>query len=139
MTVNYYAHKADGMRFGLAICFTVAAAGLAPASLLAVTATGHGKQHPCRVVGGDKLPASAGGSDAICAAITRAVAARAPHARFSAEVKVMTPSLLSTSLVVDGRALPEQKFAVMDSDLNTHSIERFAQSIAAVVAQAIRP
>jgi len=127
------------MRFGLAICFTIAVAGLAPASLLAVTASSHREQLPCRVIGGAKLPASAGGPDALCAAIKHAVAARAPNARFSAEVKVMTPSLLSTSLVVDGRALPEQKFAVMDSDLNKGSIERFAQSIAAVIAQAIKP
>ena len=47
--------------------------------------------------------------------------------------------MLATRLMVNGRALAEQKFAVMDDNLNKGSIERFAQSIAAAVAKAIRP
>jgi hypothetical protein len=42
-------------------------------------------------------------------------------------------------LTVNGRILPEQKFAVMDRDLNPQSIERFAQSLAAVVAKTAKP
>ena len=45
---------------------------------------------PCRVIGGEKLPAEAGGADAICAAVQRAVAARAPGVRYSAEVRVLS-------------------------------------------------
>jgi hypothetical protein len=123
------------MRFELATCFMVATAGLAPASLLAVTAPSQRELNPCRVIGGEKLPEGTGGPDAICAAIKRAVAARTPNARFTAEVRVLTPSMLATALTVNGRALAEQKFAVMDRNLNKGAIERFAQSIAAAVAR----
>jgi hypothetical protein len=41
-------------------------------------------------------------------------------------------------LVVNGRTLPEQKFAVMDRELNSTSIERFADSLADQVAEAAR-
>jgi hypothetical protein len=41
--------------------------------------------------------------------------------------------------VVNGRTLPEQKFAVMDRDLNPASIQRFAQSLATEVAKAEKP
>jgi len=51
-------------------------------------------------------------------------------------VRVLRPSMLATMLIVEGKALPEQKFAVMDRNLNTRSIERFAQSIATKVAEA---
>jgi len=90
----------------------------------------------CAVVGGDKLPAESGGADALCAAIRNALAKEAPNARVTVEVRVLTPSTLATMLVVEGRALPEQKFAVMDRNLNPRSIERFAQSIATKVAEA---
>ena len=90
----------------------------------------------CAVVGGDKLPAESGGADALCNAIRNALAKEAPKARVTVEVRVLTPSTLATMLVVEGRALPEQKFAVMDRNLNPRSIERFAQSIATKVAEA---
>lgn len=93
----------------------------------------------CRVTGGEKLPAATGGAKAVCAAVERAVATRAPNARYTAEVKVLTPSRLSTSLVVDGRTLPEQNFAVTDRELGEGSIRRFANSIAAEVAKAAKP
>lgn len=107
----------------------------AVASAPAMSAPAHGQ---CRVVGAAKLPASAGGADAICAAIGRAVAERAPNVRFSAQVKVVKPSLLATTLVVNGRTLPEQKFAVMDRELGAASIKRFAESIAMEVAKAAK-
>lgn len=116
----------------------VAAAGLAPANALAVSAPGPHEQHPCTVVGAEKLPVEAGGAEAICAAIVHAVAVRAPNVHFTAEVKVLKPSMLATRLTVNGRALAEQRFAVMDSNLSTSSIERFAQSIAAAVAKAVK-
>ncbi|MEA3058271.1 MAG: hypothetical protein QOF34_1086, partial [Sphingomonadales bacterium] len=60
-------------------------------------------QRPCRVSGADKLPAQAGGADAICAAIERAVAAGAPNVRYSADVRVLSKSSLAATLVVSGR------------------------------------
>jgi len=115
----------------------VAAAGLGPSSAWAMSAPGHREANSCRVVGGEKLPGSAGGPDAICAAINRAVAARTPNVHFAAEVRVVRPSMLATRLTVNGRALAEKTFAVMDGDLDTGSIERFAQSIAAAVEKAV--
>ena len=38
----------------------------------------------CRVTGAEKLPADSGGAAAICAAVERAVAAKAPDLRYSA-------------------------------------------------------
>jgi hypothetical protein len=93
----------------------------------------------CRVVAGEKLTAGSGGAGAICTAVEKAVAATAPNAHYSAEVTVLSPSRLSASLIVDGRTLSEQKFAVMDRNLNPASIQRFAQSLAAEVAKAAKP
>jgi hypothetical protein len=115
------------------------AAGIMPASAIAMSAPTQEHEHHCRVIGGEKLPAASGGAKAICAAIEQAVAARAPNVRFSAEVKVLRPSMLATTVVVNGRSLPEQKFAVMDRDLNGGSIRRFANSIATTVAKAAKP
>jgi len=103
-----------------------------------MTVSSRDEHNLCIVRGGEKLPVDAGSPESICAAIKRAVAARTPNARFTAVVKVLTPSQLATTLVVDGRPLPEQRFAVMDRNLNKGSIERFAQSIAAAVAEAVK-
>jgi hypothetical protein len=92
----------------------------------------------CQVVGGDKLLASSGGSATVCAEIERAIAASAPNAQYSIEVKVLSTSRLAASVMVDGHALPEQNFAIMDSDLNAGAIQRFAASLAKVVAHAAR-
>src|SRR6184192_2609877 len=72
----------------------------------------------CSVVSGEKLPAGLGGGPGICEAVERAIATAAPGARYSAEVRVLSSTRLAAILVVNGRALPEQKFAVMDSELN---------------------
>lgn len=88
--------------------------------------------HPvvCHVIGGDKLPASAGTPDSICDAILSAAAAHAPHARFSVEVRVLGQSALAATLTTaDGKTLPEQKFASSDRLLNPDSIEFFAKSL----------
>ena len=92
----------------------------------------------CHVVAGEKL-AGSGGTSAICAAVEKAIAAKAPNANYSAQVRVLSPSRLSALLIVDGHTLPEQKFAVMDRDLNPGSIQRFAESLAAEVAKAAKP
>ena len=92
----------------------------------------------CSVVSGEKLTAGFGGGQAICEAVERAIAAAAPGARYSAEVTVLSSTRLAALVIVNGRALPEQKFAIVDSDLNAGSIRRFAQSIATRVAEAAK-
>ena len=104
-----------------------------PASAAVVNAPGR-----CRVVAGEKILASPGGADALCNEIQRAVAAAAPRARYSAEVKALSPSRLAATLVVNGKALPEQNFAVMDRNLSTASIREFADSLAQEVATAAK-
>jgi hypothetical protein len=86
-------------------------------------------------VGGDKLPADSGGPGALCAAIERAVAERAPGVAFSAEVRVLSQSRLVASLTREGQKLPEQNFASMDRDLSINSFERFAEALAEQVAK----
>ena len=91
----------------------------------------------CRVVGGDKLPASSGGSEALCAAITRAAAAEVPARKFSVEVRVLGPSSLAATLTTaEGKKLPEQKMAISDRSLTKGSLERFAKAIVGQLAHA---
>jgi hypothetical protein len=104
-----------------------------------MSAAGKEAQRSCRVVAGEKLLAGAGGADALCAQVKKAIAAAAPKARYAAKVTVMPRSRLSTSLVVNGRALPDQKYAVMDSELGPETIQRFAEGIATAVADAAKP
>lgn len=93
-----------------------------------------GSSH-CRVIAGEKLLAEQNGPASICTEIERAIAAGAPRVRYSVEVKVLSKSRLAASVVVNGRALPEQNFAIMDSDLNAGAIQRFAASLARIVAE----
>ena len=90
----------------------------------------------CRVVGGEKLPEGAGGTSGICRSIEHAIAAQAPNASYSAEVHVLSRSRLTATLVVNGRTLPLQNFAVMDRGFSASSIEHFANGLAAEVAKA---
>jgi hypothetical protein len=46
--------------------------------------------------------------------------------------------MLAATPVVNGRTLAAQKFAVNDADLDTKSIQRFAQSVAVAVANAAK-
>lgn len=115
----------------------VATAVALPAWGSAMTVSGRDGAGACHVNGGDKLP-SAVGSDSLCAAVTRAIAAQAPNARFAVEVTVVNPAMLRATLTVDGHMLPAQSFAVMDRNLDSASIDRFANAVAAAVAQAAR-
>lgn len=90
----------------------------------------------CRVVGADKLPASSGGAEAICAAVERAVAAQAPRLRYAAELRVLSRSAMAADVEANGRKLPELKLSVSDRELNPLAIGHFAESIAAALAQA---
>jgi hypothetical protein len=123
------------MRGGFA-AFIFLLSALGPTSAGAMN-TGSRPISRCRIVDGHKLPASSGGSSTVCAEIERAIAATAPNAQYSVEVKV-SKSRLSATLVVDGHALPEQHFAIMDSELDAGAIQRFAASLARAVAGAAK-
>ena len=101
-------------------------AALAPACGAPMSASAGQSGGRCVVESALKLPAASGGADAICREIERAVAAAAPTTRYMAKVTVVSVSRLSAVLIVNGRSLPEQNFAVMDRELNPGSIRRFA-------------
>jgi hypothetical protein len=92
----------------------------------------------CSVLAGEKLPPASGGAQGLCEAIERAIGEAAPHVAYRAEITVISPARLSAKLVVDGRTLPEQKYAIMDRELNPSAIERFANSLAKAVAKAAK-
>ena len=106
--------------------------GLAFASGSAGTMNDPGRAPPrCLVIGGEKLPPASGGSEALCAAIEQAVLARAPGVAFSAEVRVVSSSMLVATLTTaGGRKLSEQRYAVMDRAITKSSFQRFAEAIA---------
>jgi hypothetical protein len=107
------------------------------ASLGAAAMTGGQKVHGhCRIVTGEKYLKAPVASSTICAEIERAIAAKAPKASFTADVKVLSPARLAATLVVDGHTLPEHKFAVMDSDLSPEAVQRFARSLAIAASEA---
>lgn len=93
----------------------------------------------CTVVGGEKLPSAAGSAEMLCASVESAVASLVPDARYSAKITVVSKSMLATALQVNGRALPERRFAVTDRDLNAASVKKFAERIAAEVAKVLKP
>ena len=88
----------------------------------------------CHVVGGGKS-VDAG---AICGEIERAITAQRPKVQYTAEVRVLSPSRLAATLIVNGRTLPVQNFAVMDGKLGTGSIARFASALARAVVEATK-
>lgn len=92
-------------------------------------------QGHCTVVGSEKLPVSSG---LICNEIDRAIALRTPNVRYSVEIRVISDARLTARLIVEGRSLPLQNFAVMDGKLNEGTTKRFATSLAAVVAEAAK-
>ena len=94
-------------------------------------------QGQCQIIGGNKLPASVG-PNAICVEVARAMTRLAPAARYNISVQVLSSTRLSAALVVNGRALPAQNFAVMDRELNPGSIRRFAESLAGEAAKAAK-
>ena len=93
------------------------------------------QNRPCRVVNGEKLPPESGGATALCSAIEQAMASRAPKVRYTAEVRVLSKSALAAVVVANGKALPEQQFAVSDRNLNPSSVKRFAEGLADEVAK----
>ena len=116
-----------------AIFALAAVAGAEPASGFGMSNQGPGH---CRVLGAEKLPSAAGNGDDLCAAIERAVAEKAPKVRYTAEIRVISPSRLAAMLIVNGRSLPEQKFAVSDRNLCSKSIQRFADALALEISKA---
>ena len=90
----------------------------------------------CRVTAGSKLSADL--NTAICSEVKRAVAAAIPNTPFSVEVTAMSTSRLAADMKVNGKALPQQNFAVMDSQIDRNSIRRFAQSLGEIAKAAKR-
>ena len=116
--------------------FAVAALALAASAQAACAMSAPSSAAECRVTGGDKLPADTGGADALCAAIKKAVAAKIPGVGFTAEVKIVSDWKMGATIwTADGRRLPEQRHVVMDAKLNRTSFERFANVLAAKVAE----
>jgi hypothetical protein len=110
--------------------------------LATITASGHAaamsSSGHCTVLAGEKLPPASGGAQQLCDIIERAIGTAAPRAAYRAEITVISPARLSATLVVNGRPLPKQKFAIMDRQLNRGAIERFAHSLAEQVAKATK-
>lgn len=129
-------YSATAMR-GRIASFLLFLAAAVPAGAGAVSMSGGPAAH-CRVVTGEQFLTGAVSGNIVCSEIERAIAAVAPHARYSAEVKAMPRARLSARLVVSGRTLPEQNFAVMDRELDLGSIRRFAEALAAEVAKAAK-
>lgn len=119
-----------------ATCLLAGAAAASATGACAMSAPEQQRDTHCSVTGSEKLPAEAGGADAICNAIERALAARAPNIQYVVEVRVRSASMMAATLIVGGRTLPDQNFAVMDRNLNRGSIERFARAIADALAEA---
>lgn len=92
----------------------------------------------CEVVGGEKAFARAGGSASLCARVERSIATHAPAANARVQIKVLPRSRLVATLVVNGHALPDQNFAVMDGGFDEGSLDRFAESLGATVAKAAK-
>ena len=91
----------------------------------------------CEVIGADKLPAEAGGSDALCAAIVEAAAAQGVGSNAHVAIRVLSPSgVAAVATTADGKALPEQRMASSDRPLTQGAFERFAIAIAAQLAGA---
>ncbi len=103
-----------------------------------MTKATHAAQRHCEVVGGEKLLARAGGATGLCARVESAILKQAPAANVRALIKVLPRSRFSAALVVNGQALPDQNFAVMDGEVNEGALERFAQSLGAAAAQAAK-
>lgn len=94
------------------------------------------RDRSCRVLNGEKLPPESGGANAVCSAIQQAIAAKAPTVRYTAEVRILSKSGLTVSVIANGKKLPDQNMSVMDRNLNPWAIQRFAEGLAEVVAEA---
>jgi hypothetical protein len=117
------------MRGGVGYFTLLLAALCVPASAGAMSAPGK-SAHLCRVIGGEKWLAGAGGPDALCGEIRRAMAAAIPGQAYDVQVRLLSPSRAAATLTVNGHALSGQHFAIMDSDFTGPSLREFAQSLA---------
>jgi len=99
----------------------------------AVSSTGR-----CTILAGEKLPALSGGPEALCSEVERAISAAAPDVPYKVEITVVSPARLAAVLVVKGRKLPEQKFAIVDREFSPSSLQRFARALAAEVVKAAK-
>lgn len=126
------------MRGSCGVFIMFVAAMAAPACSAPMSTPAPGAHNGCHVADAAKLPAAAGGAQAVCREIERAIAAASPTTRYSADIAVRSSSRLSAVLVVNGRTLPEQNFAVSDRELNPESIRRFAEALASEVAKAAK-
>jgi hypothetical protein len=109
---------------GTQLAATIVLSGAVAMSAHAAPASGR-----CSVVAGEKL-APGSGANGICAEVERAMAAALPGVRYTAEVKVISPSRLTATMVVKGHKLPEQHFATMDRNLTPGAVRRFARALA---------
>ncbi len=88
----------------------------------------------CQVSGAQKLPAEAGGADALCAAVGQALAKVSPKPQ-TVELSVLSPFMISATVVMaDGRRLPAVKVGSADRPLGARAIRMLADGIAAQVA-----
>ena len=114
------------------------AGGFVPGGASALNAPNDLPHGRCELLGSDKLRQAVPTSSGICEEVERAIAARAPGARYQATVTLMSASRIAAKLVVNGHTLPIQNFAVMDANLSDASIKRFAAAVAAAVFEASR-
>lgn len=88
----------------------------------------------CTVEGAEKLPRELGGSDGVCATITRALAAKGIDAESaSVTVEVKSDSIMSATATIAGRAFPAQTVGVSDRSLNPRAVEMLAAAVAGQV------
>ena len=118
------------MRGRIAHLGIAVSAMLAGGSATAMAATSKASLGQCRITAGSKLPADL--NKALCDEVKREIAKAVPGSRFDAELTVVSTSRLAAKLIVDGKALPQQNFAVMDRQLSIDSIHRFARSLGEV-------
>src|SRR6476469_7129927 len=92
----------------------------------------------CEIVAGQKYLQGPMSGSSVCTEIQRVLAAEAPNVPVRAEITALSTSRLVARLKVNGKALPEHKFAVMDGDLNPAAVQRFARSLALAVQEAVK-
>jgi hypothetical protein len=87
----------------------------------------------CRIVAAEKLPNGLR-RESICTAVARSMAAQAPRANYSLEVRVISRSRLKALLVVNGYELPAENIAVSDGELGSDSVHRLADRLGILAA-----
>lgn len=88
----------------------------------------------CSVIGADKALAEAGGPAALCAAIAEEAQRKAPGADYRIEIRAISDHSLGATIRLDGRALAEQRLAVMDRKISHAMVKRFASDLADLIA-----